>query len=292
MDLNGLSVFINVVQKEGFSAASRHLNIPVATVSRRVAELEKFLKVRLLERSTRSVRLTEAGAVLYEYAARGLGELDAGLLALTEREEELRGTLRVSVPPSFEPWWLLLDDFQKVYPNINIDVYVTERKVDLVADGIDVALRVGEIASLSIVGRKLFSYSHKLVASRQFIDNFGVPKTVEELTNYSVAAWSKKDASVTWRLGGDDVLIQPKVKSNDYAYMRHLVRSGQCITELPPFLADALNGEIDLVEVLPQHPLPILDINLLYPSRNHVSRIARTYIDFCVENSRNYLENL
>ena len=289
MDLNSAKVFINVVQTGGFSAASRQLNVPVATVSRRVSELEKSLDVRLLERSTRSVRLTEAGAILYEFALRGLEEFEAGMLALTERENELRGTLRVSLPPSFEPWWLLLNDFQKRYPNINIDVNVTERKVDLIEDGIDVALRVGDLESLSAVGRKLCSYSHRLVATAEFIKQHGQPAEVSELANYPLVAWGKKDAPITWRLGEEEIRIQPKIKSNDYSYMRHLLQTHQFITELPPFLVDSVTKQCPLIEILPQYPFPKLAINLLYPSRKQLSRIVRAYIGFCFDNVKNYI---
>ena len=105
MDLNSTKIFVHVVQKGSFTAAAAQLKVPIATVSRRVSELEKSLNVRLLERSTRHLRLTEAGATLFDYALRGLQEMDAGLLALQDKEAELKGCLRLSLPPHFKPWW-------------------------------------------------------------------------------------------------------------------------------------------------------------------------------------------
>ena len=126
MDLNSARIFVNVVDKGSFSSAARQMKIPVSTVSRRVAELESSLNVRLLERSTRKLRLTEAGATLHEFVSRGVEEMDAGLLALAEREQDLRGRLRLSMPPSFEPMWTLLDNFQALHTNIEIDLFVSE----------------------------------------------------------------------------------------------------------------------------------------------------------------------
>jgi len=177
MDLNSVKIFVHVIEKGSFTAAANYLKIPIATVSRRVSELEGSLNVRLLERSTRRLRLTEAGITLYDFSKRGLAEMDAGLLALQERENDLKGVLRLSLPPNFEPWWRLLEAFRLEYPNVKIDVFASERKVDLIEEGIDVSLRVGEVETLSSVAREVFQYRHKVVASPAFIEQFGQPKS-------------------------------------------------------------------------------------------------------------------
>lgn len=289
MDLNSAALFVKVVQKGSFSAAARHTGVPVATVSRRVSELEQALGVRLLERSTRQLRLTGAGSTLFEFVSRGLQEMDAGILALQDRESELRGLLRLSLPPNFEPWWDLLGAFQKLYPNIALDVYATERKVDLIEDGIDVALRVGDIDQLSAVARKLMDYRHVLVATPPFIEQFGEPQTPQELSNFPCAAWGLKDNAITWTLGGEKVSIQAAVRANDYPHMRHLALQDLYITEQPPFMVNALIANKRLVRILPEYELPEDSVHLLYQSRHQLSRIARVYIDFCFANAEKYL---
>lgn len=289
MNLNSVKMFVHVVDKGSFSAASKFLNIPVATVSRRVSELEQSLKLRLLERTTRQLRLTEAGAIFYEFSSRGIEELNAGLLALQEQESELSGRLRLSIPPNFEPWWELIHDFQCEYPNIRVDIFASERKLDLVEEGIDVSLRVGELEVLSSVARQIFQYRHILVAAPNFIEQHGMPKSIHDLTMLPCAAWSKKEQEVSWILGGEKTNITPYIRANDYPHMRFLALQGTCVTELPLFLCRQQLSTNQLIEILPDKPLPIQQLNLIYPSRKQLSKISRVYIDFCLENYEKYL---
>lgn len=283
MDLNSARIFAHVAAKGSFSAAAKSMGIPVATASRRVAELESSLNVRLLERSTRKLRLTEAGAALYGYVSRAIEEMDAGVLALTEAERDLRGRLRLSMPPSFEPMWLLIDKFQQLHQNIEIDLFVSERRLDFIEDGIDLALRIGAIDSQVAVARTLTSYRHRLVASPDFLAKCSLHYP-RDILSQKCAAWAKKHQTISWVLGNESLNISPFIRANDYAQMRYLALKGKCITELPPFFCQRHIDEGELVEVLPQYPLPEQQINLLYPSRKSVSRIMRVFIDYCVEN--------
>lgn len=291
MDLNSAELFIRVVQKGSFSAASRHTGIPVATVSRRISELEKSLGVRLLERSTRQLRLTGAGSTLFDFVSRGVLEIDAGVLALQDRESELKGTLRLSMPPSFEPWWALLKNFQEKYPQIELDIYATDRKIDLIEDGIDVSLRIGDVVHLSAIARKLLDYQHVLVATPEFIESFGQPESPQDLINFPCAVWGKKEETVEWNLGQELINIQAIVRVNDYLQLRYLVLQHTCITELPPFMANTLIKNNKLVHLLPEFEFPKFRINLIYQSRHQLSRIARVYIDYCVSNADQYLRS-
>lgn len=283
MDLNSARIFVNVVAKGSFTSAAKLMGIPVATVSRRVAELESSLDVRLLERSTRKLRLTEAGAILYEFVSRGVEEMDAGLLALLEKEQDLRGRLRLSMPPSFEPMWTLLNNFQALHANIEIDLFVSERRLDFIEDGVDVALRIGDIASQSAVARLLMTYRHRLVTSPEYFAEVSI-ESPQDILSLKCAAWSQKDDVITWSLGNEKLTINPFIRANDYLYMRYLALSHKCITELPPFFCQKHLESGELAEVLPDYPMPEQQVNLVYPSRKSVSRITRVFIDFCIEN--------
>jgi len=282
MDLNSARIFSNVAAKGSFSSAARLMGIPVATVSRRVAELESSLNVRLLERSTRKLRLTEAGATLYEFVSRGVEEMDAGLLALSEQERNLNGRLRLSLPPSFEPMWKLLGDFQEIHANIEIDLFVSERQLEFIEDGIDVALRIGDVASQSAVARLLMTYRHCLVASPEFLADNSL-ENPQDIIFKKCAAWCQKDQPITWSLGNETLTINPFIRANDYLHMRYLALCHKCITELPPFFCQKYIESGRLVEVLPDYPMPEQQINLVYPSRKRMSRITRVFIDYCVE---------
>ena len=283
MDLNSVRIFVNVAAKGSFSAAAKLMGIPVATVSRKVAELESSLDVRLLERTTRKLRLTDAGVTLYEYASRGVEEMDAGLLALSEKEQDLRGRLRFSMPPSFEPMWTLLDNFQSLHANIDVDLFVSERRLDFIEDGIDVALRIGEVANPSAVARLLMTYRHRLVASPDFLRNVSI-QSPQDILSVNCTAWSQKNDVVNWTLGNDNLTINPFLRANDYLHMRYLALKGKCLTELPPFFCKKNLESGELVEVLPNYPMPEQQVHLVYPSRKSVSRITRVFIDYCVDN--------
>jgi DNA-binding transcriptional LysR family regulator len=276
-------MFVNVVARGGFSAASRYMGIPVATVSRRVAELESSLNVRLLERSTRKLRLTEEGEILYQFASRGVEELDAGLLALSEKDNELRGRLRLSMPPGFEPMWGLIDGFQKKYANVEIELYVSERRMDFIADGIDLALRIGEVGSLSAVTRLLSTYRHRLVASPEFLNGIKI-QSPDDIADVKCAAWGPKYGDIVWTLGGASLRIHPVLRVNDYLHLRHLALDGKYLTELPPFLAESSVKSGELIEVLPGYTMPEQKVNLVYPNPKSVSRINRLFIDYCAAN--------
>lgn len=190
MDFNSAALFVKVVQYGSFSEAARRTNTPVATVSRWIAELEKDLGIRLLERSTRHLRMTLAGTTFYEYAVRGFEAFETGLSILEDQQQELTGTLRLSLPPAFLPMQLLLQDFQARYCKVKLEIFITERKINLIEDGIDVALRVGELKDNQTIARKLGEYSHQLVASPDFLEKYGEPSQPEQLLTMPCASWN------------------------------------------------------------------------------------------------------
>lgn len=282
MDLNAARMFVAVVQAGSLTAAAHKLGIPLPTLSRRMRELERQLKVQLLERSAQGTRLTDAGARLYEHANRGVEALLEAEQAVVSDQARLKGRLRLSLPSPFEPWWELLMAFQQRYPDIQVNVHATERRVDLVADGIDVALRVGTIVHEAMVARRIFSYRHILVASPSLLQRCGIPEQPEDLHRFPCAVWSAGiDVQARWPLGQQVIDPAELLSSNDYRHLCALAVGGHAVTELPPFMASGPIREKRLVPLLPRHPLPERSIHLLYPSHRHPSTIVRTYLDFC-----------
>lgn len=283
MDFNAAALFVKVVQYGSFSETARRINTPVATVSRRIADLEKDLGVRLLERSTRYVRLTAGGTAFYEYAIRGLEAFESGLSILENQQRELTGTLRLSLPPTFLPWQGLLQDFQTRYRQVRLEIFITERKINLIEDGIDVALRVGDRKENQAIARKLGEYRHQLVASPDYLEQYGEPFQPEQLLTVPCASWNARTGEATWALGNEPVQIAPFLQVNDYLHLLQLALAGACVTELPPFLIQEHLDSGRLKTVLNDYPLPIQQLNLLYPSCKHLSPLVSTYIDFCSE---------
>lgn len=290
MDLNAVAMFMAVVRSGSLSAAAEQSGIPLATLSRRVKRLEQELNVQLLQRSATGITLTEIGAQLYEQANRGMEALADAERNILNNQAQLKGRLRISIPPSFEPWWDLLHAFQLQYPDIILNVYSSERRVDLIHDGIDVALRIGAIADESMIARHILNYRHLLVASPLLLERLGPVNMPDDLYRLPCAVWVSDSNSLrAWQLGPQKVFPNLTFSCNDYLHLKKLALNATAITELPPFLAQQEIAKGALVPLLQQYPLPEQMINLLYPSHKHPSTIIRAYLAFCQQHAPAFL---
>lgn len=290
MDLKAAEMFIAVVRAGSFSAASLKTRVPLATLSRNVRQLEEELAVRLLERSARGTKLTDAGMQLYEHASRGIDALHEGELAVTSHQHVLKGRLRLSIPPSFEPWWELLAGFQREHPDIQVVVYTTERAVDLSMEGIDIALRIGPVVHESLVAKRLLRYRHLLVASPKLLERFGTPTSPDALFALPTAIWVRDaNAHRPWRLGEREIEPAAVLAVNDYLHLRQRAIAGDVVTELPPFLAAEALRDGRLVALLPDQPFPEQEVSLLFQRQQHPSRVVRAYLDYCQREVGRYL---
>ncbi len=289
VDLNAAQMFVAVVRAGSLSAAAAKARVPLATLSRNVRQLESELGVQLLERSARGTKLTDAGMRLYEHASRGIDALQDAELAVTSHQNVLSGRLRLSIPPSFEPWWALLAAFQRAHPDIQVVVYTTERAVDLSMEGIDIALRVGAVVHESLVAKRLLRYRHVLVASPGLIERFGVPTSPDAVLRLPAGIWVR-DANTPrpWRLGEREIEPKPILATNDYLHLRHRAIQGDLVTELPPFLAAQALRDGRLLALLADQPFPEQQVSLLY-QRQQQSQVVRAYLDYCQREVGQYL---
>src|ERR1700741_5049360 len=199
-DLNSLMIFAKVVEANSFSEAARRLKMPTSTVSRRVADLEDQLGVRLLERSTRKIRLTDVGSAVLEHAQH-TAELGEAVDSIASNHlSHVSGTLRLTAPPSISDSLLapLVGAFQASYPNVRVQVFITERIVDQIAEGVDLSFRVGELEDSSLVARRILTYRHQLVASPAYLAKCKPPRTPQELLAHRLLAFSFWRPENTW----------------------------------------------------------------------------------------------
>ena len=199
-DLNSLALFAKVVEAASFSEAARRLKMPISTVSRRIAELEDQLGVRLLERSTRNLRLTELGAEVLEHAMRSAELSEAVESIVSNRLSDVSGTLRLSAMPSVSDTLLtpLVTAFQASYPNVRIQILVTERMVDLIAEGVDLAFRLGPLKDSCLVARRILTYRHQLVASPSYLKTRKPPERPQDLLNHRLLTFSYWKPENSW----------------------------------------------------------------------------------------------
>jgi DNA-binding transcriptional LysR family regulator len=288
MDLNSLGLFVAAAQAGSLSEAARRTDVPLPTLSRRVRTLEADLGMRLFDRGPQGLTLTPAGTQL-------LGDAAPALASLTQAEQRLyhpsgmAGTLRVSIPPHFEPLWPMLSEFRRRYPAVRLDVFVTDRRVDLVADGVDVAIRIGERGFKSYEGRTLTLYRHLVVAAPALLKNHPVTAP-EDLLSIPCGCWRAPGPPV-WRLGSVDLRLEPVLVTNDYIHLLTLALSGEAVTEDPPFLACKALQEGLLAPVLSDHPLPQQEVRALVVEKRAMTPLIRRFLEFVDDELPKALEN-
>jgi DNA-binding transcriptional LysR family regulator len=299
-DLNSLVVFAKVVEAGSLSEAARRLRMPVSTVSRRIAELEDQLGVQLLERATRSLRLTEPGAEVLEHAVRSAELSEAVESIVSNRLSDASGTLRLSAPPSISDTLLtpLLTAFQASYPNVRAQVLVTDRFVDHITEGVDLVFRFGALKDSSLVARRMLTYRHQLVASPAYLKGCRPPKKPKDLLNHRLLSFFhwKPDSSWTFiRKNGTDketLAFQPFLSINDYAGIAPALLAGGGIGELPPVVQPELVRTGKLVEVMPDWHFRTFDLSLVHLGKRHISKPCRLFKEFAAQMAPTLFPNL
>jgi DNA-binding transcriptional LysR family regulator len=299
-DLNALAVFAKVVEAGSFSEAARRLKMPVSTVSRRVAELEDQLDVRLIERSTRNLRLTELGAEVLEHAIRSAELSEAVESIVSNRLTDVSGTLRLSAMPSVSDTLLtpLVTGFQASYPNVRVQILVTERMVDLIAEGIDLAFRLGPLKDSSLVARRVLTYRHRLVASPSYLSGREPPQKPQDLLNHRLLAFSYWKAENSWAFVHRDgseretLTFEPHLAMNDFAGLASALVAGAGIGDLPPVVQPKLFEESRLVEVMPDWRFRAYDLSLVHVANRHLSKPCRLFKEFAMQMSPTLFLNL
>jgi DNA-binding transcriptional LysR family regulator len=288
MDLNRAAVFVRVVDEGGFSAAARALRLPKSSVSRSVALLEQELGARLLQRSTRKVRLTEAGGTFYERASRGLAGVEEAAAAVADLQGSLRGPMRITAPVDAGVWMLapLVAQFVALHPMVRIEVILTSRLVDLVAEGFDFALRAAPMRDSSLIARRLGTIEVALFAAPAYLARRGTPASVAALKDHDCVVFRPDRGRGNWTLAGpggeETVEVSGPVGADDFSFVQRLVRAGAGIGLLPSFLQNGATREDELVRVLPSHAGPGGVLHLVYPSARYLPNRAAVFRDFVV----------
>lgn len=299
-DLNALTVFAKVVEAGSFSEGARRLRMPISTVSRRIAELEDQLGVRLLERSTRSIRLTDIGTEVLGHAQKGVEVGEAIDSIVSSQLSDISGTLRLSTPPSVSDSLVapIISAFQASYPDARAQVLVTERAVDHIVEGVDLTFHVGASKDSSLVARKVLSYRHQLVASPAYLERHPAPERPQDLLGHRMVAFSSWRPESQWRFshvnGRDRELItfSPHLGINDYAGVSAAVLAGLGIGDLPPLVQPELLRDGRLVEVMPDWRFPVVDLALVHLGNRHISRPVRVFKEFAAQMAPKLFPNL
>ncbi len=283
---DSIAIFAQVAQSQSFTEAARILEMPLSSVSRKVSELEADLNTRLIDRSRRQIRLTEAGATYLDLCRRGLDTLSYANRVISDRHSDTIGTVTITVPPNLVEVMFLdaIETFQLQFPKAHLRVLVSERMLDFVGDGVDLSFRVAPPEQPDLVVRTLLRYRHRLVAAPSYLSVNPAPKDPSSLTDQRTIGFGfHASRQVNWFLSvrgqAEHIQFEPDLTINDYAAIKAAVLAGHGIGEIPePICSDALiKGE--LVEVLPDWLLPEIKLFAVHAGRASLSKLARRFLD-------------
>ena len=284
-----MQVFVRVVEAGGIGLAAEQLGIAKSAVSRRLAELEARLGVTLINRTTRTSSITETGNLYY---TRALGIIDdvSELNALaSDPEISLQGTLRLAAPLTFGLTHLspALDEFTKQHPELTLHVDFSDRHIDLVEGGFDLAFRISDLNDSSLKARRIFPTRMVLCASPAYLDKWGAPENPSDLKHHHLLRYTFDDTT-TWKLidkQGNETLvpIQAKMLANNGDFLCGMAISGHGILNSPTFITWEAVSKGELVPVLTEYTLPSSNAYAVYPKTRYLSQRVRLLIDFLVE---------
>ncbi len=287
--LASMRVFAAVVDAGSFAAAADRLDMSRAMTSKYVISLEDHLGTRLLNRTTRRLSVTESGSAFYERCVQIIADVTEAEQVAGHLSAVPRGTLKIAMPLAFGLHRLgpVIADYVSAYPEVKLDISLSDRKVDLIEEGFDVAIRIGTLPESGLIARKLGSDRTIVCASPAYLKRHGTPKKPEDLAAHSCLGYTYTNSGGEWRLKnrGKEVAVRSDgaIKADNGDMLRLAALSGAGLIFQPLFIVSDDLQAGRLVQVLAEYASAELGIYAIYPSRKHLSAKVRTFVDFLVE---------
>lgn len=288
MDLNEIAIYLKVVQSGSFTQAAKALGLPNSTVSSKVSSLEKRLGLTLIQRTTRKLNVTPAGKAFYQRCLSGMEQIHAAENEILEFSGEPKGILRITGPQDMGRSLLpdIISRFTRAYPDVCVEVLLTDRRVDLLSENVELAIRAGILKDSSLIARKLGESYFVPVASAKYIRAHGEPKHPRDLKEHHVIAFPPMGTE-EWKLfspkGGISVTIKPKVILNDLEGTYRLARSGDGIAMVPAYMCyDDINAG-KIARILPGWKSQTAPVHFVYPAQKFVSPKLQAFMKFAGE---------
>jgi len=291
--MSSMAVFRRVVEAKNFSAVARETNMSQSTVSKHIAALEERLGTKLLNRSTRSLKLTEAGKEYYHHCIRILNDFQEAEASIGKGKIKPTGTLRISTSAAFGRTCLLpyLDEFFSAYPDINIDLLFDDDYIDLVKQGIDLAIRIGPLADSTLIARKIGTSPRVVVASTDYLVKHGRPKKPADLIKHNCLLYSLQKSPDLWYFnsaqeGDESVRVSGRLKASSPDAICDATMEGLGISVLCEWYARKYIQEDRLKVILHDYHPTAYDINAVYPERKFVPQKVKRMIEFLAEKAK------
>jgi DNA-binding transcriptional LysR family regulator len=292
MNLNDLSLFIRVVETGSFTAAADSLNVQKSTISRRIAQLEDTLGIRLIQRTTRKLKLTPEGEELFNRAQPLVDDLEAVQDDISASKTELRGRLRLTMPTEIGVFMMneVITSFMQTYPKLEVDVELSTRTVDLSEEGVDLALRLGPLPNSSLIARHIAGLHRGLFATPEYLEQHGMPKTPDDLAHHQCISLLKPFDHLRFTNWNDNepVTMGGRLRTNSMSFVREMILQGMGIGRLPEVFCGELVKTGRIVRVLDEFTLDPLEINALYASRRNLTPRVRAFLDHMSERLRDH----
>ncbi len=288
--ISAMRSFVRVVESGGFSAAAKKQNSTQGAISKRVAALEKKLGLKLLSRTSRHQLLTEAGELYYHHCVSVLSEIEETEAKIRLQVALPAGTLHVSAPVPFGRTVIapLLTDFLQQYPDIELELSVEERNVDLFAEGIDVAIRARELQDSSLVAIPLMNTPMLTVASPEYLKREGIPQSPEDIKHHNCIVYVSQAVQKKWYFSRDQtdfvIPVSGSIRSNSADTIFELVLSGGGIGQLPQWMVTRAIRDKSLVHLLSDFQTENIPFNFVYPQNRYLPAKVRCFIDFVKKN--------
>jgi DNA-binding transcriptional LysR family regulator len=281
-----LQTFVSVVDSGSFSRAAERTGVAKSAVSRRLSALESRLGARLLNRTTRSLSLTESGRSFYQRALRLIADLEEAEAVVSSQHATLRGTLRIAAPLSFGLLHLgpAIQAFARIHPAVRLYVDFNDRQVDLVEEGFDLSVRIARLQDSSLIARRLTRIREVVCASPGYFERHGEPRTAEELASHATLRYTNLP-DAPWRYRAPDgnegaVRVRSEMEANNGDFLRDCAIAGHGIIRQPTFIVYRAIEQGLLKPVLTDYTWPEVNAYALYPSARHLSHRVRTFVDF------------
>lgn len=287
-NLNELAAFSAVVDHGGFTAAAHALSMQKSTLSRMVSRLEKRLDAPLLVRTSRQLAVTDAGRELHTRLTEALGLVASAESAAAKREEDASGVVRLTAMPDFAAVWLapLVAEFARKHPRVSVELVLTTRLVDLVAERIDLAVRSGPLPDSSLVAQRIGFARRCIVASDAYLKRRGIPQNASDLADHDCLAYRATEGEASWKVHqkgrAKNIRVKARLAADDFGILLAWARRGLGITMLPGFVCDGDLRAGRLVSVLPALVNDAVPLFLVHPEGRHLSASVRLFKDFLV----------
>ncbi|MCL1049152.1 LysR family transcriptional regulator [Shewanella abyssi] len=288
---DGVVVFAQVVKSGGFSAAAEAMGHSTSYISKEVNKLEARLGVRLLNRTTRSIGLTPEGDAYYQQCQQLISDAELAVGLITQHDVSPRGVLKLSCPVGFAQNHLkpIISEYLQRYPNVSLELDLSDKRTDVIADGYDLAIRASsQLDESSLICRKIYSCKAYTVASKEYISRHGKPYHPRELTNHNGICYSNMKMPSRWDYVDNEgksffVDVRPKILCNNGQMQIALVLEGHGVARLPSFYMQAELQNNQLEVLFDNFPAVNVDVFVIYPSRKHLSPKVRAFIDLAAE---------